>query len=242
MGGRMWKWDTYDLRKHVAWGIGAVLDIGANVGSFSLMSRILFPIARIYAIEPCRESYDYLANHVGLWSVRCHNFALGNGENLHFHGTEKSGFNKFFTTQELEANKLEPTYTIPSYPLSTMFANLKVDDGGVNKKRPYIIKMDCEGGERFLLDDPGAMTCIRNSVAFLLELHLKMAGRCEVWTDYLKQFEDTHDVLLMRWYRDEIRRYYVYDHMDQVPDTSSRHQIQLIRKDWREIENRTWWV
>jgi len=50
MAGKIHYYDTYDLRKFLKispYCIDGLIDIGANVGSVSIMGRLLFPAARI---------------------------------------------------------------------------------------------------------------------------------------------------------------------------------------------------
>lgn len=232
MGGRIWKWDTYDIRKHDSWSIADVVDIGANVGGFSLMSRILFPIARIYAIEPCVETYNRLKETTEVWGVRCYNFALGNGEKMRFRGNGLSGYNRFFLASE--APNLN-SYAIQSYSLSKI-----CDMFHISERRPYIIKIDCEGGERFVLEDKKASERIRNATKVLMELHYKRTEQKNLWENYLSQFKDTHDLLLCSWYRDEFRRHYVYKSFDVFPERGC--QIQLLNKKYKEAMHQHWWI
>jgi FkbM family methyltransferase len=229
MSGRMWKWDTYDLRKHKDWSIANVLDIGANRGTLSMMCRILFPIATIHAIEPCKETYEECVRRAGCWGVKCYNIALGNGEKLYFHGSGMSGFNKF------KEKPKESSYTVDTCSFSAMFDRFKID-----RDKPYIIKVDCEGGERFMLKDTKSLDCIRGSTQTLLELHPTWGGTPEEWSAYLEQLKDTHDLLLCRWYRDEVRRYYVYEPCITFP--TGRCQLQLLNKKWQENADRVWWI
>lgn len=55
-----------------------ILDIGANVGAFSVWSTYRWPDSTIYAYEPIRESYEYLkTNTQHLKNVEIHNVAIG---------------------------------------------------------------------------------------------------------------------------------------------------------------------
>lgn len=233
MGSRIWKWDTYDLRKYPNWGIADVLDVGANIGRMSMMCRILFPLARIFAIEPCMEAFDMLKDISGVWGIQCINMALGNGKEMRFYGSGRSGHNRFFTKAEAP-NILG--YSIKSNQLSNFCELSKL-----NKKRPYIIKIDCEGSEKFILDDKNAIEYIQDSVSLLIELHFKRCGSMETWQGFFQQFKDTHDLLECHWYRDNTRRHYAYKKIENIP-LSKRCHLQLLNKNWVEITNRPWWL
>jgi len=58
--------------------IRTVLDVGANVGQFSLVIHEIFPAARIYAFEPLPECYETLCRRMsGVQTFRAFNCALG---------------------------------------------------------------------------------------------------------------------------------------------------------------------
>jgi FkbM family methyltransferase len=54
--------NEYDVPASIA----TVLDLGANIGCFSLQTACNHPAARIIAVEPFPTTYDRLAAHVGL--------------------------------------------------------------------------------------------------------------------------------------------------------------------------------
>src|SRR5579863_5011692 len=70
--------DTYGLRKVVG-GIGLVLDIGANVGTFTRFARELFSNAFIVAVEPDPENFIHLQKFTNTYGIKFLNNALGHG-------------------------------------------------------------------------------------------------------------------------------------------------------------------
>jgi hypothetical protein len=72
----------------------------------------------------------------------------------------------------------------------------------------YLIKIDCEGGERFLLKDEKCIEIIKKSCAFCLEIHFpplkegtsaerfKTFPKWEVWHKWINDnFAETHYIL-----------------------------------------------
>jgi FkbM family methyltransferase len=58
-----------------------IVDIGANVGHFSRMAKVLFPNALIYAIEPVPPIFECLLKNTSKYSdVKCFNFAVSSAK------------------------------------------------------------------------------------------------------------------------------------------------------------------
>lgn len=191
---RYWNHDFFDY----------IVDIGANVGIFSLFSSMRHVNAKVFAYEPCKETFEDLIKNVGfIPNVECVNMALGDGEDLFFYDTEWSGCNLFFKDEEMAKNL---TYEINSCTLDSIFSNndISVDNN-------YFIKIDCEGGERFLLDDKKAIDIIKDSCGSGIEVHFPPHGgnprkdamerfstfpEWEVYNDWMNDnFGKTHEVI-----------------------------------------------
>ncbi|HWD58332.1 MAG TPA: FkbM family methyltransferase [Stellaceae bacterium] len=60
-------------------GIDVIYDIGANIGTWTLLAKALYPDAQIHAFEPLpRHRDDFRANLARFADVRLHGVALGN--------------------------------------------------------------------------------------------------------------------------------------------------------------------
>ena len=69
-------------------GINTVLDVGANIGSFSIMINKIIPDATIYSFEPLNDCYQtLLSNTKEINRIKSFNLALGSqtGEALIHH-------------------------------------------------------------------------------------------------------------------------------------------------------------
>ena len=88
-----------------------------------------------------------------------HCFALGDGNPLHFLGGGHSGLYRFDSTPG--SHSLE----VPSYTLPDIVSNLDVDEDNL------IIKMDCEGGERFAMFDEKSLGILYKTMHLAMEIH-----------------------------------------------------------------------
>jgi len=172
------------------------------------MARVLFPKAKIIAIEPARATFEKL-KFFSTWFIDCFQFALGDGKPVCIHDRGHLGLNRFYT--EAERNWWpKDSYTVPRFPLGEI----------VNKfgmAAPCIVKIDCEGG-------------LKQAVQICMEIHPGFGGEPDEWADWLKAFEDSHDFLIGGWCQG--KRRYVYA---PAPIGFARHnmcQIQLLSKEW----------
>ena len=153
----------------------------------------------------------------GTWDVECCNIALGNGEPMCFEH-RNSGGHRLYTEEEKqwwpEDICMVESKTLPQ--LMDMF--------GI--KGRYIIKIDCEGGERFLLDDPIAIDIIKGCVQFNLEYHRGFGGKPERWHEWFRNFTDTHDLFK----RTKKPNGPIFE-PSIGPDEMWRSEYMLVRKD-----------
>ena len=185
MAGNIWSYDTYDLRKYTPGSIDYFLDIGGCVGTTAVLFKALVPQAKVISIEPCKEDFDTMSRVAGFWGVRCHQLALGDGKPMCFEFRRQGG-HRLYT----EAEKKwwpENSYMVGSKTLPELFSYF-------NLQGRYLIKVDTEGGERFLLDDAGAIDIIRGSVQFNMEYHRGFGGKPECWREWFRNFIETHNL------------------------------------------------
>lgn len=224
MAGKIFKYDMYDVRKFSVHDVKLFIDIGASIGTMSIMARILFPFSRVLAFEPQSLSFEVLSNNMRNWAVECHNIALGPGIDMHFDGSSKMrGQRKFYLEKELDGKKQENSYTIKSKLLSTI-----IKDYNIDLSVPYIIKIDCEGGERFLREDPKAVSIIKGSLQTMIELHFGLGGPRNVWIEWLSQFEDTHYINQHKWLPE--KKKLIFIDWQKSLGHKSRFEIQLLQK------------
>jgi FkbM family methyltransferase len=180
--------DGYDLK--LCKGADVIIDVGANIGFFSVYARMHFPQARIIAIEPEKINYGYLVQNVQGLGVETYQIALG--DNNKFYLDQGKNSETMFT------GNVNSQYCVDSTSLSALFAKC-----AINLNQKYFIKIDCEGGERFLMSDSQAVDIISKSVQTSMEVHFPCKKRPQFnsfpqWTDWDKwlrnNYSKTHSV------------------------------------------------
>ena len=120
----------------------SVIDIGANIGFFSLALLARFPKARIFAFEPhpyCFEQLHIYKESFDSYNLNIYNKAVGgqNGQ-LILNTSKTDGFATMSSIFENE-NKQE-RFEVESVTLESVLEKEKLD-------MIDILKMDCEGSE-----------------------------------------------------------------------------------------------
>jgi FkbM family methyltransferase len=238
MSGNIFRHDCYDIRKFKDGDFGYFVDIGANIGTVSLMAKILFPRIQLVSIEPCPETFKRLYQYLRYWIKRkergIYNIALGNGSpmSIHLRHGENGGDNRCYSDQEKELWK-EGGPMVPSKTLSQIFRDYNVD---VQKK--YVLKIDCEGGERFLLQKDvmeESLQLVRGSVQTMMELHFGIGGNRDQWNLWLDQLRDTHTIKSGGWEnRKTENQRYVFKVCNKIEQERGRPAIELISKQWEQ--------
>lgn len=116
-----------------------ILDIGANLGAFSIWAAYRWPGCQVYAYEPDPINFEVLERnilHNNIVSVSAMNWAIGNpGERLFYPGRRNCGEGGFYCdTSDIH----EPFNVTVKDPLSLPHA--------------HILKMDIEGCEIEVLE------------------------------------------------------------------------------------------
>lgn len=177
--------DVYGLRPYPPDYFDAIADVGANVGTFSVYARMHHPKARIVAFEPWSETYDILRLNVSGLKIDTRQVALGNGSALHCWPGKHHGCNTFMET---------PYHNLP--PVQSMRLTQLLLSENIGPSLTYMVKIDCEGGERFLLDGE-ADDVILGAAHVAIEFHYsdnnygyfsKMPNRAQ-YQDWLKKFD-----------------------------------------------------
>jgi FkbM family methyltransferase len=125
-----------------------VIDVGANIGCFSLFaSRMVGPTGRVFAIEPEEATFQQLKKNIALnnaTNVTAYRMALGEREQvgrLHFDG--RGIFSSLFSTVDGR--------TLPATRQEIRIASLRtfMDEAGI--RNCDYLKLDCEGGEHAIV-------------------------------------------------------------------------------------------
>jgi FkbM family methyltransferase len=123
----------------------AIVDIGANIGCTAMLFRMHYANAPIYAFEPCRESYEFLAENAALLGrTQCFHCGLFDRDAttaLHLSDTVS-------VTNSISASIFN---TEQSETITLRRASTALDEAGID--RIAILKVDTEGAEIAILRD-----------------------------------------------------------------------------------------
>ena len=155
--------DCYGIRGLT--GITHVLDIGANIGFFSMMARFLWPTAKILAVEPVPETNLLLRENTALLHIDTLEAALGMEPVQHL---VRDG-------QSDGSNSTTSHGTGPPVKGRTLSELLHGLTAGSSEAR-YVVKLDCEGGERVLRDNDKDGLVLRYAAHWAMEYHTNRVG------------------------------------------------------------------
>jgi len=189
--------DVYEIRK-LKHEIHSIFDIGANVGMFSLAARVLFPLAKIIAVEPDPSNFLALTEHTRLWpQITCVQAALGRGSLYYRMGHGPShGHHAFMTPSPVcgESTLASLHQRAPhGFPTATV-ATLAEDHGADG----LLVKIDVEGNEVSLVDDDASNAVLAKARYVCIELHFFSPGNSpcaktrELLTNWIDSFYETH--------------------------------------------------
>jgi FkbM family methyltransferase len=181
-----------------------VIDIGANIGCFSVLAaRAVGPTGRVLAVEPEEANFESLRRNIRL--NRCENvdarrLAIGDSSgtvDLHVGGTAL--FSSIYS--EVGGTKAEaPTHatgaSVQRVPMSTLEALM--DDAGV--ERCNYLKVDCEGAEHDIFREMDEHTAGRIE-QITMEVHHVRGGDPQALRPLLTRlgFQQESASLLYAW-------------------------------------------
>jgi FkbM family methyltransferase len=136
--------NDYGVRSREDWRV--VLDVGANIGTFSVLAARAAPGARIYSYEPGEDTCGLLRANLALNGVasrvRVHQQALaGRAGPVALFVPAPTALR---STQVGRAGPGDPSTTVEAVTLARAF-----EDNGLD--RCDVLKMDCEGAEYEIL-------------------------------------------------------------------------------------------
>jgi FkbM family methyltransferase len=177
---------SFDDDKFFAWvpeyapgAADTILDVGAHIGLFSLLAASKVTVGKVFAVEPCRETFNYLRLNVAL--NRCANIeidriALGgeSGESLLYHSDENWGHS---TVAKLSGHaERVAAETLSDYMRRKGMASVD------------FVKFNCEGAEfPILLNTPADVLGRFKRMLVLYHLDLAKGARLQVLLDHLAE-------------------------------------------------------
>lgn len=164
----LWHIDTLELVELARQaGISVIYDIGANVGTWSLLAKSLIPSACIHAFEPLpKHQTEFLHNFKGREDVTLHSIALGpdNAAGT-LHVTDFSDASSLLQPTEASRSQFA-VREVAQFPLQVF----RLDDYRLDKQLPWpdLIKLDIQGYELEALR--GGPECLRSAKAIVAEV------------------------------------------------------------------------
>lgn len=158
--------DEYKLSLFKNENIINIVDVGANLGMFSIAARISFKNANIHAYEPNPNNIPVLIKHGKEFNFKIHEEALG-----FVAGRAELAFTTSHDTSARISKKDEgPIILSDLDTVMHRFENKKID----------LLKLDCEGAEFEILKNSNALKHVR----FLtMEYHLPTKGSEKILED-----------------------------------------------------------
>lgn len=114
-----------------------ILDVGANIGIFSILVAGMCPNGRIYAIEPIPDNCEILRRNIKLNKI-------SNIEILELALSDHDGHDEIYID---DRNLGGNSFFIDGVPLKVKVITLESLIRTLNLERINLIKMDCEGSE-----------------------------------------------------------------------------------------------
>jgi FkbM family methyltransferase len=128
-------------------GGAVILDIGANIGAFSIYAAMSARDVTVYAYEPMTEFYRLMQENVRInrleHAVKCFNLAVGADTRVRELAVESNTF-LFPTLLHADDGTVTRTVSVPCTSLADILESNELERVG-------LLKMDCEGAEYEIL-------------------------------------------------------------------------------------------
>lgn len=157
--------ELVEVARHA--GISVIYDVGANVGSWSLLAKSLIPGARIHAFEPlAKHQAEFRRAFTGAADVTLHPIALGSAcATETFHVTDFSDASSLLQPNETSRSQFG-VQEVERLPVQVF----RLDDYRREKHLawPDLIKLDIQGFEVEALK--GGPECLKSAKAIIAEV------------------------------------------------------------------------
>jgi len=147
-----------------------VIDIGANIGLFTLCLADIYKQSKIYSFEPSRDTFQILSSHINSspFSDRVSHYSLAvssfDGITTFLDDQSSSATNRLLSPQEsLASNGKKQIYEVPTVSLDS-FCSMH------NIESIELLKVDVEGFEAQVLDGASMMLDQNRIKCIFLEL------------------------------------------------------------------------
>lgn len=205
----------YGLDKYPDRFFDYFVDIGGCYGTISFMIALRHPNSKIFCYEPSEDDYKEMAKKSLVFpNIMPINEALGDGSDLFF---EKRQVGQHTFAEEGDG------FGKKSRTLKDIF-----DINGINIDSRYGLKIDCEGGERYLIGDKDSEEIIRRSSHLCMEVHFNHEKlKKNLWFKTLphfieydnwirNNFSDTHNIKYWHSKKQNGHGIYVLDNKSNI--------------------------
>lgn len=165
-----------------------VLDVGANVGQFAVAAAKMFPLARVFCLEPSPDVYDQLKRNLrGLRNVTAFEVAAGDTEGVaQFHVNSHSHCSSLLELAQAHRAAFPRAREVSSVAVKT--TTLDALFAAVELKSPVLLKLDVQGYEAHTLR--GAVSTLRRVDYAVLEASFKPMYEGEIlFLDLVRMME-----------------------------------------------------
>jgi len=176
-----------------------ILDIGANIGLFSIYAKLKSINAKVFSFEPFPRTYERLITHIksnSITNVNTYQFAVGdkNGK-VDFYSTEYSVGNTMMITSKLTDVHYKDGYIINKVDCINLTKLFEIC--GVSNFD--LAKIDCEGCEYLIILNSTAETICKIS-EYIIEVHQHNKYSYRDLTNKFKElgFETTYNSPMLR--------------------------------------------
>lgn len=179
------------IRRFPMGTIKTVLDLGAHVGMFSVLAKLLHPGARVISIEPESTNFDLLTQNTRNLGIEARQLSVGcHGMTVLIEGSN----NVSHTFQYQNAPMGSVLRFVPSSTFPELVAGFNIDT-----YHGLFVKIDIEGAERTFLGDSKTEEILRRCVGIDFEGHTTVEiPNAYDYIDWLREcFSDTHDITEM---------------------------------------------
>jgi len=177
----------YGIRLFPLNSIKTILDLGSNIGFYSMAFKFFQPNARIISIEPDKNNFNLLVRNVSNLRIEAYNIALGPG------GKVGKIRGRFSTSHRFapEAPEINGNEKCLSFLLNNIIEKYKINCNNL------FIKVDVEGAEQFIFNHLPSEEIIKKSLGTSMEVHRMFKAENVIqWAE--DKFSNTHDICVHR--------------------------------------------
>lgn len=181
---------AYDINNYNFQEGDVVIDIGANIGMYSIKLLQHFPFLKIYAFEPVLENFELLCENIRLNNLESNIIPINKAVYSHSNGVYMQYLPFYPAGSSADSFLIEKRNSLQYYSVLSekpvLIESLTLDDIFTEYKisKCKLVKMDCEGAEKEIIYNTKVLSKFEY---FVVELHFSETENNEI-IQYLQQF------------------------------------------------------